>query len=373
MTEPAADASPAAPPTGAGSPIAALFPGYFALVMATGIVSIGASQQGIDWLAQMLFAVAGVAYVVLVALNVARMVRHGAAMFAELTSHAKGFAFLTAVAGTNVLANAAGIVQGWWDLTRGLWVASLVLWAVLLYAALIAVVIRDGKPGLQSGINGTWFLLTVATESIAATGALLLLRWPGDLVAFMCVAAFLLGVALYLIVMTMVFLRWTFHSLDPTEADPPAWIAAGAVAITVLAGSNLLAASASSARIERLAPVIEGFVTLAWATSTFWFPLMFAIGVWRHVVRRMPLHYHPSYWAMVFPLGMYGASTYRMIDVVGPARLDWLPKVTLAVALAAWTATFAGLVASWFGGLLRFTERRGTSAGRPGPNGPAAT
>lgn len=360
MTEPAAGPSP----------IAGLFPGYFALVMATGIVSIGTSQQGIDWLAQMLFAVAGIAYVVLVALNVARIGRHGARMFAELTSHAKGFAFLTAVAGTNVLASAAGIVHGWWDLARCLWVASLVLWAVLLYAALIAVVIRDGKPGLQSGINGTWFLLTVSTESIAATGALLLLRWPGDLVAFLCVAAFLLGVALYLIVMTMVFLRWTFHSLDPTEADPPAWIAAGAVAITVLAGSNLLAASASSARIERLAPVIEGFVTLAWATSTFWFPLMLAIGAWRHVARRMPLSYHPSYWAMVFPLGMYGAATYRMIDAIGPARLDWIPPVTFGVALTAWAATFAGLVGSAVRGRSR-REGVATTPADPAPTAPA--
>lgn len=216
----------------------------------------------------------------------------------------------------------------------------------LLYAALIAVVIRRDKPGLGSGINGSWFLLTVATQSIAALGALLIPRWSGDLVAFVCVAAFLLGIVLYLIVMTMVFLRWTFQPLEPTEADPPAWIAAGAVAITVLAGSNLLAAAGSSSRIARLAPVIEGFVVLAWATSTFWFPLMVAIGVWRHVVRRMPIAYHPSYWALVFPLGMYGASTFRMVDVVGPTQLDVLPKITFWVALAAWTATFAGLVHS---------------------------
>ena len=48
---------------------------------------------------------------------------------------------------------------------------------------------------------------------------------------------------------------------------------------------------------------------LAWATATFWFPLMVAIGVWRHIVRRLPLRYHPSYWALVFPLDMYGAAT----------------------------------------------------------------
>ena len=83
---------------------------------------------------------------------------------------------------------------------------------------------------------------------------------------------------------------------------------------------------------------------LAWATATFWFPLMVAIGVWRHIVRRVPLRYHPSYWAMVFPLGMYGAATFRMRAAIELDVLAWLPKVTLAVALLAWTATFVGLV-----------------------------
>ncbi len=136
----------------------------------------------------------------------------------------------------------------------------------LLYTALIAVVLRDDKPGLGAGINGTWFLLTVSTESIAVLGALLLGHDPNDLLAFACIAAFLLGLVLYLIVMTMVFLRWTFQPLEPTEADPPAWIAAGAVAITVLAGSNLLAARVGLATRRTARPgSSKAFVMLAWA------------------------------------------------------------------------------------------------------------
>jgi tellurite resistance protein TehA-like permease len=72
---------------------------------------------------------------------------------------------------------------------------------------------------------------------------------------------------------------------------------------------------------------------------------MIAIGVWRHIVRRVPLRYHPSYWALVFPLGMYSAATFRMRTVIGLEELEWLPKVTLVIALIAWTAAFAGLLA----------------------------
>ena len=148
--------------------------------------------------------IAAVAYVVLAVLVVARLVLFPRLLFADLTSHAKGFAFLTIVAGTNVLGGASATIHGWWGLARGLWWCSIVLWAVLAYTTLIAVVLRRDKPGIAA-VNGTWFLLTVSVESIAVVGALLLARDGSDLLAFTCLAAFTLGVVLYLIVMTLVF------------------------------------------------------------------------------------------------------------------------------------------------------------------------
>jgi tellurite resistance protein TehA-like permease len=347
------------------NPIATLFPGYFALVMATGIIAIASQQQSIDWLADILYIVAAIAYAVLVVLVVLRLVAFPRRLVADLTSHAKGFGFLTIVAGTNVLASASAIIHRWWNFAEILWWCSLPLYVVLVYTALISDVLRRDKPALGAGINGSWFLLTVSTESIAVFGALLLGHDPSDFLAFMCIAAFCLGLVLYLIVMTMVFHRWTFQPLEPTEADPPAWIAAGAVAITVLAGSNLLATRTVSPRVDRLAPLIEGFVTLAWATATFWFPVMVAIGVWRHIVHHVPLRYHPSYWALVFPLGMYGAATFKMRAVITLEQLEWAPKVTLAIALAAWTAAFAGLVVQGGRATIRRARSNDIAVGHP--------
>jgi tellurite resistance protein TehA-like permease len=337
--------APMSTPDKKSNPIAGLFPGYFALVMATGIIAIAAQQQTIDWLADTLYVVTAASFVVLVVLVVVRLVAYTGQLLADLTSHAKGFAFLTVVAGTNVLGSASAIIHGWWTLAEVLWWCSLPLYVFLVYTTLISDVLRHEKPGLGAGINGSWFLLTVSTESIAVLGALLLGHDPNDFLAFACIAAFCLGLVLYLIVMTMVFLRWTFQPLEPTEADPPAWIAAGAVAITVLAGSNLLGTRTVSPRVDRLGPFVEGLVTLAWATATFWFPLMVAIGIWRHIIRKVPLRYHPSYWALVFPLGMYGVATFKMRAVIQLDQLEWAPKVTLAVALTAWTAAFIGMLA----------------------------
>ncbi len=335
--------------------IAHLFPGYFALVMATGIIAIAASQQDLHGVAKLLYFVAVAAYVVLITLTLTRLIRYPRNLFGDLFSHQKGFAFLTLIAGTNVLGSATALVHDWWGLAWALWWVGVVLWPPILYGALISDVIGSNKPDVATGINGTWFLITVSAESIAALGALFLERDGTELLAFVCLAVFLLGLVTYLIVMTLVFLRWVFVELEPTEAEPPVWIAAGAVAITVLAGSNLADATRASGYLVQFAPTIEVLVVLAWATATFWFPLMVAIGIWRHVARRVPLRYHPSYWAMVFPLGMYAASTSRMLGVIDLDVLAWVPKAALVLAGAAWTLTFLGMAFQGVRALRRMT------------------
>ena len=66
----------------------------------------------------------GVGYVVLWVLLTLRIVRHPRLFLADATDHVKGFAFLTTVAGTNVLGSASGIVMGWWGLAWALWWSS---------------------------------------------------------------------------------------------------------------------------------------------------------------------------------------------------------------------------------------------------------
>ena len=59
-----------------------------------------ATQQQIAWLAEVLYAIAASAYVVLLALTVIRVGFFNRAFATDLTSHPKGFAFLTTVAAT---------------------------------------------------------------------------------------------------------------------------------------------------------------------------------------------------------------------------------------------------------------------------------
>ena len=71
--------------------IASLAPGYFALVMASGIVSVGLRMTGFGVAARALLVLALVAAAVLVVLFALRALRHGARMRADARSPVRAF------------------------------------------------------------------------------------------------------------------------------------------------------------------------------------------------------------------------------------------------------------------------------------------
>src|SRR5262249_43166369 len=82
--------------------IALLYPGCFALVMATGIISNAFFLEGRHAVSDALFAANLVAYPWLIALTVLRAVRHGRALWKDLLDPRLVFSFFTIVAGTDV-------------------------------------------------------------------------------------------------------------------------------------------------------------------------------------------------------------------------------------------------------------------------------
>jgi tellurite resistance protein TehA-like permease len=329
------------------SPIASLFPGSFALVMATGIVSIAAFQLGFETLARAFLAVNFAAFVVLWALTIVRLVRFPGRVRDDMATHQRGAGFLTIVAGTNVLGSEIVLLTSWSGLALGLWIAGVVLWLAITYWFLTAVTVRADKPPLEAGIGGAWLLLVVSTESIAALGALLAPSVDAaDGLLLMSTLAHLVGLMLYIVVIGLIFYRWTFFPLSGEQVTPPYWINMGALAITTLAGSNLALAAGSWEALDRLVPFLTGTTLLAWGFATWWIPLLLAIGVWRHGVRRVPLRYDPQYWSLVFPLGMYAASTFRLEAALDVGLPSGIATMTFWIAVAAWTVTAVGMVRS---------------------------
>lgn len=327
--------------------IATLFPGYFALVMATGIISVACFLLGLTPIAWALLVINVGAYGVLWLLTLARLLRYFPNVLADLSSHARGPGFFTLVAGTCVLGSQFVIVAGNYAVGRALWWLSLPLWLLIIYGFFAAVSIRENKPSLETGINGAWLIATVATQSISILGTLLAAHDGGRVeVLFFTLSMYLLGCMLYLSIITLIIYRFTFIPLTTTTLTPPYWINMGAVAITTLAGATLILNASRWSLLTELLPFLKGFTLFFWAAGTWWIPLLLILGAWRHLYKRFPLTYDPQYWGMVFPLGMYTACTFQLARALDTPFLMIIPRYFIYLALLAWAATMIGLLRS---------------------------
>jgi tellurite resistance protein TehA-like permease len=265
----------------------------FAVVMATGIVGVGARFEGIAPLADGLLACACLAWLVLAAVLRARSVRS----FAVVAG--------TAVIGADLLLAGKGqIALALWALAAALWVA------------VAAVIRREAMASL---------LTIVATESLAVLGATLDRHGDAPLRG-LAVALWALGLALYPLIAGPI----VRDSLRERRFEPTLWIVMGALAITTLAATELL--------LDRGALGVA--VALAtWAAASAAIPVLVVTEL-----RAQRWGYEVTRWNSVFPLGMYGVASRVLGRADGLAGLRTIGTVFFWIALAAWLVTAAGLV-----------------------------
>ncbi len=324
-----------------------LSPAYFGLVMATGILSLGAQALGKPRVADVLLAINLLQYVLLCGLYIARAWLLPQKFFGDLVDHLKGPGYFTVVAGTGILASQALLQLDSLRLGFALWLFAVVLWLILTYSIFTAFTVKAEKPSLDRGISGAWLLAVVASQSLAVCSTLLAVRMeqPYRLeLNFLALSMWLWGGMLYIWMMSLIFYRYTFFQFSPGDLSPPYWINMGAMAISTLAGSLLIENATHAPFLVSLLPFLKGFTVFYWATGTWWIPMLFLLGIWRHVIQKFPLAYDPLYWGAVFPLGMYAVCSWHLDRSMEFHFMGALPDVFWYIAAFAWLLAFSGLL-----------------------------
>lgn len=320
--------------------VATLDPGYFALVMATGIVSIAARLLTLTLVAEILLWFTIAAWIVLGAVTLLRAVRFPRRFAASLRAPGSAVAFFTVVAGTNVLATAL-LAHGMWILSMCLGGIALIVWVTLTYGIFSSIVLAGNRPTLRE-ITGVWLVWVVGTQSVPvlATALAPQLSWSmgQEVLGAAAVMFWGVGVILYLVFVVIIFLRLFLIETTPAEMGPAYWILMGATAISVRAAAGILMVGESHPThlLVAMRPFTAGFTVVLWSFGSWFIPLLVIFGLWRHFVRHYSWQYEPKLWSIVFPVGMYTVASFTLGEALRVGFLRQLAEIWIWIDLIAW-------------------------------------
>ena len=299
--------------------LGALPPASGAVVMGTGIVSVGLSLDGRETLSRILLVITAIAWVILAVLLAARVSRDPIRVHQEARSPAG----LTGVAGTEVLGTRMTLL-GWTWVGIALLIIGLVLWLVLLWPVLANWVVPT---------FGGSFVLAVATESLAVLSATVAAAQHARWLAVAALVPFVLGLAFYLFVIR----RFDFRQLLVGHGDH--WITGGALAIATLAIARITLAADSLHTLTGAIGTLEELTIVLWVLSIAWIPVLMIA----EVARPRP-GYDVRRWATVFPIGMYAACSGLGGSAAHASAMTDFARVLVWIALAVWLVVFVAML-----------------------------
>lgn len=327
--------------------VARLPPASFGVVMATGIVSDATRLLGLVELATLLVWINVGIYGILTGLSLSRLLGFGRLVGKDLRDPTRAPGALTFVVGSCVVGSNLAILTRSALAAAILWFIAIIVWVVLVNATFVLLATRPEKRGgLSKSFDGNWFLLGVAAEALAVTGAVVAAHsaTARELALACALIFFLLGSIFYVGLFTLLLYRLLFLPLTPEAITPSYWISMGAAAIASFAGALLARGAASSPLLTALYPLTLGMAVFFWAVASWWIPPLVILGIWRHLRHHLPIRYNAQYWAIVFPLGMYAVASFQLFDDVGWRLLLVLGHIFAYAALASWALATMGLV-----------------------------
>lgn len=327
--------------------IVAHFPyNYFALVMATGIISIGCETAGFHRVAFFLLCLNTLHYAICLSLAVAKLVAFPYAVWEDLIHSDKGPGYLTMVAGTSMLGVQYNTLTSLAAVPIILMCVSILLYLVVIFSLIAGIAMSRDKCSPAQGLDGLWLLCTVSGCSIVVLG--MSLHGTAPLVQMLFLTAlWSASIMLYFIIIPLIFFKWLFSSVNRTDFSPSWWINMGALAIASLAGVKVLENNQHDLFLA-VTPSIVTITFFLWAAAMWWLLLLLTILVWRTVTRSLDLNYSPGNWSIVFPSGMFAVTTINVMRNLQVPLPQTLIQTGIVVVLLLWAGFYLWMLGSFW-------------------------
>lgn len=321
----------------------ALYPGYFVLTMATGIIAIALDMLEMPMLSGLMFKATLFSWLTLLGLYLWRLILFPKTVWSELINPSTTFIFFSFVAATDVV----GILlylHGLKGLAFACWILALIGWLSLLHCSFTILTIHRTERNINV-VHGGWLICIVGTQSLVLLG-INVINQVGVYAAYMMVGLYMLwgiGLILYAIFVTLFCYRLFFFDMKDTDYTPLMWVVMGAAAISANAGSALSLSDPMMPVLVALHPIVNAVSLLLWTWASWWIPLLTVVGYWKHFIRHIPLRYDPRQWSIVFPLGMYAVASFRLALAADFEPMHWISQAMIWVAIAVWCSVMGGL------------------------------
>lgn len=320
-----------------------LYPGYFVLTMATGIIAIALDMLEMLMLSNLMTVITLISWLTLLGVYAWRLIQFPRTVWSELTNSSSTFIFFSFVAATDVV----GILlylHGLNALAFTCWIFALIGWLLLLQCSFTILTIHRAERNINV-VHGGWLICIVGTQSLVLLGVNVI-NQVGAYAAYMMVGLYMLwgiGLILYAIFVTLFCYRLFFFNMKDEDYTPLMWVVMGAAAISANAGSALSLSDPIMPVLVALHPIVDAVSLLLWTWATWWIPLLTVVGYWKHFIRHIPFRYDPRQWSIVFPLGMYAVASFRLALAADFEPMNWISQVMIWVAITVWCSVMIGL------------------------------
>lgn len=329
------------------SPVRPVPPNWFATVMGTSIVATAAHSlpvrlPGLDALAWVAWAVAGVVLVTAVLATARHLRADRGALRAYLRDGAVAPFYgavsmgLLAYGAATLLVAGPALGAAAVAIDAALWVAGTAIG--LGTAVAVPVLLFTRHETAPDAASGAWLMPIVPPMVSAATGALLLPHLDGEAARTLALACYgMVGAAglASLAVLPQIWSRLAHHKLGSAAAVPTLWIVLGPLGQSVTA-LGLLADHAGPAlgvdpEVLRVGAVLVGVPVLGFAL--LWLAIA-AVLTARTARRGLP--FSLAWWAFTFPVGTCVTGASSLAAHTGAVALEAAAVALFTLLLGGW-------------------------------------